>query len=98
MAEAADRCVAHDLADLAKQRDLVSPGAARASRRETLEELLLPHGSDATGNTLSARLVAEEARNPQYNAAKINRVVKRHDDRRTKRGANRSCALERERN
>src|SRR4051812_35277497 len=58
--EAADRGVAHRLAELLEQRPLPRYGAERRAARQPVEQLLLAHGADAAGDALAARLVAEE--------------------------------------
>ena len=98
LAEAADRRVAHRLADLAEQRELVVARAERPPGGEPREQLLLAHGADAARDALAARLVAEERRDPRSRIAARSAVSSNdHHDARAERRAGRARALERQR-
>src|SRR5204862_1667838 len=92
LAEAADRCIAHDLSELAEERELVvSPavGGGRA-RREAGQELFLADGPDPAGHALATRFVAEEAGDPGQRADHVGGLVEDEHDARAKGRPDRS--------
>ena len=73
---------------------LVARRADRAAARGAVQQLLLPHGADAAGHALAARLVAEERGDAAQRCRQVDGVVEDHDDARAERRAGRARALE----
>src|SRR4051794_36960016 len=71
LAEPADGCVAHCLADLAEERQLRVAATVRRLRGEPPERFFLAHRPDPARHALPARLVTEERRDPQQRVDEI---------------------------
>src|SRR5262249_59656118 len=85
LSEPADRCVLHRQADLVEERHFLWYAAERPSAGDSIKRLLLTNGSHAAGDTLTARLVAEERRDAKEDLLHVHRVVERDDDARSQR-------------
>ena len=96
LAQPADRGVAHHLRDLVDQGDLLLPGADLPALDQPMERFFLADGADAARDALAARLVAEEARDPQHDVHEVHRLVERHHDAGAQRVPARARVLERE--
>ena len=74
LAEAADRRVAHRLAELGEQLQ-IAPASSRSRPAppclQPLEQLVLPHRADAARHALAARLVSQELGDAQQRVAQI---------------------------
>src|SRR2546426_6420358 len=95
--ETADRCVAHRLRDVAQQHD-VRAAIAFWRGQEPFQDLLLAFRADAARDALTARLIAEEARDAQQDAFHVSGVVEHEPRARTPGCANGPRPLEAERN
>src|SRR5262249_55415590 len=95
--EPADRGIAHDLADLSEEGQLLVPWPDPAAGRQPGGQLLLADAADPAWDALPARLVAEELGDPPEGVHEVDGLVEDHDHARPERRARGARRLEGER-
>src|SRR5438876_224371 len=71
LSEPADRRIAHHLRHIVDEGELRRARSDGAPGRQPVERLVLPYGAETARHALSARLIAEEARDPEHDIAEI---------------------------
>src|ERR1700733_12717214 len=93
LAEAADRRVAGDVADVGQQLKLGGDRTEWRAAGQPSYQLLLADGADPAGHALAAGLVAEEPGDPAQQGRHRHRVVEHEHHAGAKGGARRACPL-----
>src|SRR5579872_6170606 len=96
LAEPTDGSVAHNLVQLAQQRDLLLRVGGAGD--QPTQRLLLPHRADAARDALPARLVAEKGCDADDYRLYVHRIVEDHHHAGPERRAGGPGALQRKRN
>jgi hypothetical protein len=97
LSQPADGRVAHGLAELVEQPQLLRRRSARVTRparRKAREQFLLAHSPNAARHALAARLVGKELCDAPQHVRQVRRVVEHQDDAGAERGAGLACAFE----